>query len=121
MTSAFFLRQHVDLALEVGVRRDRTGLGQHHAALHIFLRDTAQQKTGVVACQTFVQLLLEHLDAGADRLAGLAEADDLAVLANLDLAALDTARDHSSAAGDREDVFDRHQERLVDRARRAAE
>ena len=53
-----------------------------------------------------------------DRLAGLAEADDLALLAHLDLAALDTARNHRAAAGDREDVFDRHQERLVDRARR---
>src|SRR5271170_2715650 len=71
VTSAFFLRQHVNLALEVGVGLDRTRLGQDHPALHIFLRDTAKQKTGVVASQTLVQLLLEHLDAGADRLAGL--------------------------------------------------
>ena len=48
----------------------------------------------------------------------LAEADDLAVLANLDLAALDTARNHRATARDREDVFDRHQERQVDRALR---
>ena len=39
-------------------------------------------------------------------------------LAHLDLAALDTARHHGAAARDREDVFDRHQERLVDRALR---
>src|SRR6201999_636210 len=87
VTSALFLRQHVNLALEVGVGLDRTRLGQHHAALHIFLRNTAQQKPCVIARQTLVQLLLEHLDAGADRLAGLAEAYDLAVLANLHLAA----------------------------------
>src|ERR1700677_4076253 len=116
VTAAFFLREHIDLALEVGVRLDRAGLGQNHPALHIFLRDTAQQKTGVVARQTLVQLLLEHLHAGADRLTGLAEADDLAGLANLYLAALDAARDHRAATRDREDVFDRHQERLVDRA-----
>ena len=40
------------------------------------------------------------------------------VLAHLHLAALDTARNHRAAARDREDVFDRHQERQVDRARR---
>ena len=36
--------------------------------------------------------------------------------ANLDLAALDTARHHRATARDREDVFDRHQERQVDQA-----
>src|SRR6202034_3161460 len=89
VTSALFLRQHVNLALEVGVGLDRTRLGQYHPALHIFLRNTAQQKPRVVARQTLVQLLLEHFNAGADRLAGLAEAHDLAVFANLDLATLD--------------------------------
>src|ERR1019366_9695028 len=59
-----------------------------------------------------------HLDAGADRLARLAEADDLAILAYLDLAALDAARDHRAASGDREDIFDRHQEGKLGRAHR---
>src|SRR5580698_407641 len=104
VTSALFLRQHVNLALEVGVGLDRTRLGQHHPALHIFLRDTAQKKPRVIARQTLVQLLLEHLDAGADRLAGLAEAHDLAVFTNLHLATLDTARHHGSTARDREDI-----------------
>src|SRR5260370_5083862 len=113
VAAALFLREHVDLALEVGVRRDRSGLGQHHAALHVFLRDTAQKKTCVVACQTLIQLLLEHLDAGDHRLAGLAEAHDLGLLAYLHLAALDAARGHRAAARDREDGLDRHQERLV--------
>src|ERR1700679_2490631 len=68
VTSDLFLRQHVDLALEVGMRLDGSRLGQYHAALYIFLRDTAQKKSGVVACQTLVQLLLEHLDASDNRL-----------------------------------------------------
>ena len=42
-----------------------------------------------------------------------AEADDLDFVADLDHAALDTARGHRAAAFDREHVFDRHQERLV--------
>src|ERR1017187_2363100 len=115
---AFVLRQHVHFALERGVRRDRARLGQYHAALHVFLRRAAQQQAGVVARQTFVQLLLEHLHARHHRLAGLAEAHDLDIFAYFHLAALDAARDNSPAALDREDVFDRHQERLVDVARR---
>jgi len=87
-------------------------------AFHVFLRDAAQKQAGVVAREAFVQLLLEHLDAGADGLTRLAEADDLAGLAHLDLAAFNSSGDHGAAAGDREDVFDRHQERQVDRARR---
>src|SRR5208337_5291165 len=33
----FFLRQNVYLALELGVRRDRPRLRQHHPPLHFFL------------------------------------------------------------------------------------
>ena len=48
----------------------------------------------------------------------VADADDLDFLADLDDAALDAAGDDGAAAGDREHVFDRHQERLVDRTLR---
>ena len=41
-------------------------------------------------------------------------ADDLDLFAALDLALLDSAGHDGAAAGDREDVLDRHQERLVD-------
>src|ERR1019366_8097704 len=92
MTSAFFLAQHVNVALEVGVRSNRSRLRQNHSALHIFLRNATQQDASIVARQPLIQLLLEHLYAGANRRACLAEAHNLASLANLDLAALDTAR-----------------------------
>src|SRR5205823_3824495 len=63
-----------------------------------------------------LQRLLEHLDAGDGRLLGvLHEADDLDLVADLAAAALDAAGGHGAAALDREDVLDRHQERLVDR------
>ena len=42
------------------------------------------------------------------------DTDDLDLLADLHDAALDATGDHGAAAGDREDVLDRHQERLVD-------
>src|SRR5205823_2385108 len=59
--------------------------------------------------------LLEHLDAGDDRVLARAEADDLDRLTHLDDAALDPAGAHGAASLDREDVLDGHQERLVDR------
>src|SRR5688572_9984371 len=47
VTAALFLRQHVYLALEVRVRRDRTRLRQHLAALHFLaLRATQKHKIG---------------------------------------------------------------------------
>ncbi len=49
---------------------------------------------------------------------GVAQTDDFDFLADLDDAALDTAGHHGAAARDREHVFDRHQERLVDRTLR---
>jgi hypothetical protein len=47
---------------------------------------------------------------------GVLEADDLDVVVDLDDAALDTTGGDGAAAGDREDVFDGHQEGLVDLA-----
>ena len=49
---------------------------------------------------------------------GRADADDLDFLADLDDTALDAAGADGAAARDREHVFDRHQERLVDRTLR---
>ena len=62
----------------------------------------------------FVEELLEHFDAGDDLLLGGTQADEIDFLAHLDLAALDTAGGDGAAAGDGEDVFDRHEEGLVD-------
>ena len=76
------------------------------------------KQSRVVARHAFVQLLLEHLDAGDDRLARLAEADDFHFLADLHLAALDSSRHHRAASLNRKNVFNRHQERLVQFARR---
>src|SRR5215510_12169442 len=92
--TALLLRQHVHLSVELGVWRDATGLGQHLAALDFLALQTAQQTTDVVTCDALGQRLLEHLDPGDDGLAGLAETNDLDLVARLDLAALDTASDH---------------------------
>ena len=75
-------------------------------------------KSSVVARQAFVELLLEHLDAGHNCLPGVAEADDFYFFANFYFATLDSSRHHRAAPGDRENIFNRHQERLVQFAHR---
>jgi hypothetical protein len=74
----------------------------------------AQQQARVVAGHALVQDLVEHLDAGHRGLGGLLlDPDDLDLVAGVDDTALDPAGDDRAAAGDREHVLDRHQERLV--------
>src|SRR5439155_3436660 len=56
------------------------------------------------------------LDAGDDLLLRRTKADDFHFLADLDDSAVDSAGNNRAAAGNREDVFNGHQERLVDDA-----
>src|SRR6185312_5345164 len=48
MPSALFLIQYVDFGLELGVRLDRAGFREHHAALDLVFLDAAQQQPDVV-------------------------------------------------------------------------
>src|SRR3954468_10961440 len=117
--SALVLRQHVDLCLELRVRRDRARLCEHLATLDLLALRSAQESARVVAGLGVVERLLEHLEPGDDGLRDLGmDPDDLDLVARLDLALLDAAGHDGAAAGDREDVLDRHQERLVGVARR---
>ena len=113
MTAAFILRQNVHLTLEVGVRRDRTRLGQNLTALNFFTLRAAKQNTNVVASLTLIEQLAEHFNARAGRLRRRLHAHDFNFVANLDHAAFNTTRHHRTAAGNREHVFDRHEERLI--------
>src|SRR3977135_4158602 len=118
VTTALFLGQNVGLSLELGVRLDRTRLAQHLATLDFLALGAAEQRTDVVAGLALIEQLAEHFDAGDDGLLGVAQTDDLDFLADLDDAALDATGHNRTAARDREHVFDRHQERLVDRTLR---
>ena len=69
VTAAFVLGQNVDLANELGVGVNGTGLGQNLAALDLGLGNTAQQGADVVAGLSVIEGLAEHLDSGADGLA----------------------------------------------------
>src|SRR6266571_554702 len=112
MPPAFFFGQDVNLSLELGMWRDRATFRQDHPTLDIFFRNTAQQQPSIVSRHAFIQLLLEHFDARDHRLAGFAEADNLYFFSHFHFAALDSSRHHRASARDRENIFNRHQERL---------
>src|SRR6478735_11477878 len=119
VTAALLLREDVDRGLEVGVRGRGARLDDDHAALDVLALGATQEQTDVLARLALVEQLAEHLDAGDGRLLRLlADADDLDLLADLDDAALDATGDDGATTGDREDVLDRHQERLVGLTRR---
>src|ERR1700730_518234 len=118
VAATLFLGQDVDLRVELGVRLDRSRLGQDLAALDLLALDPAKQAADVVARLAGIEQLVEHLDTGHDRLAGVVDADHLDLFVDLDLAALDAAGDDRATTFDREHVLDRHHERLVEGALR---
>ncbi|EAQ82618.1 ISxac3 transposase [Blastopirellula marina DSM 3645] len=119
VTAPFFLRQAVNFRFKLGVRGDRTRLGEHLAARNIFTLDAAEQAADVVARITLLQDLVEHFDTGDRGLGrGIVQTDDQHFFADLHHAALNTSGGDRSTTFDREHVFDRHQERLVSFASR---
>src|SRR5690606_11411332 len=118
VASSLLLGEDIGLSLESGMRIDRLRLGQNLAALDAVTVDAAQQRADIVAGLTAIEQLAEHFHTGADRLRGRTDADDLDFVADVDHAALDTTGHNGTTARDREDVFDRHQERLVNSALR---
>src|SRR5438094_6595729 len=95
------------------MRLDRTGLGQHLAALDLLPLDAAQEAADVVARLARIEQLVEHLDPRDHRLAGVVDADHLDFFVDFDLAALDSAGAPRATTFDGEDVLDGHNERLV--------
>src|SRR5476649_895842 len=114
VTPALVLGQDIGFRHKHRVGGDAARLGQNLAALDAVTLDTAQQCADIVARLALVQQLPEHFHARDRGLGGGTDADDLDFLAHLDHAAFHAARHHRAAARDREHVFDRHQERLVD-------
>src|SRR6056297_3664755 len=115
VSAALLLRQNVHLGLELRVRRDRTRLRQHLAALHLVTLRASEQHAHVVARLALVQQLPEHLHTSAGRLRRILDTDDLHLVSHLDDAPLDAPRDHRAAPRDREHVLHRHQEVAVHR------
>ena len=93
VTAAFFLGKDVDLALELLMRGNRTRLAENLATLDVLALDAAEQAADVVASLGLVEQLTEHLDAGADRVLGLLDTDDLQRVVDMQNATLNNYDD----------------------------
>ncbi len=116
MTAALLFAQHVNFRFEFLMRRNRAGLGDDLATLDVFLLHAAKQNTNVVAGARFIQKFAEHFDVGRNRFRGRLDPDNLDFLHFLEDAAINTPGRDSAAAFNVEYVFDRHHERLINRA-----
>src|SRR5690606_35595070 len=74
--------------------------------------------TNVLTSTTFVEQLTEHFNTGTSGLHGIFDTHDFHFFTHLDDATLYTTGYYSTTARDREYVFDRHQERLINRTLR---
>src|SRR5690606_35230662 len=115
VTATFVFAQHVHFGFKLGVRLDGARLAQHLSTLNVVALGTAQQNTDVLTGTTFVEQLAEHFNTGTGGGLGVANTDDFDGLAHFDDAALNTTGDNGAATGNGEHVFNRHQERLVNR------
>ena len=116
---AFFLRQHIGLSLELRVRRDAARLRDYLPPLDVLALHSSEQQPYVVSRHSFIKQLLEHLHPRHYRLERRPDAHYFHRLVDLHLAPLYSARGHRPPPLDRKDVFDRHQKRLLDVARRS--
>src|SRR5437867_2689533 len=107
------LRQHVHLALELRVRRDRFRLRQHHPPLHFVLLHATQQQPHVVPRLPLVQELAEHLHPRHHRLLVRPKPHHLHFLPHLHLPPLHPPRRHRPPPRAREHLLPPHPERLV--------
>ncbi len=116
MSTPFVFAQYVHFGFKLGVRGDRSRLGQHLPPLNFFPLGAAQQYADVFTRPTFVEQLAEHLYTRTGRGGGVFDTDNFDLFAHFDNAALDPAGHNGASPGDGEDVFDRHQEGAVNGA-----
>src|SRR5574337_606145 len=80
---ALFLGEHVHLAAELGVRRDRRWLRQHLPPLHLLTLRAPEKHPDVVPRLPLIQQLPEHLHPRTHRLRRRLQTHDLQLLPHL--------------------------------------
>mmetsp|Transcript_57409 Transcript_57409/g.103175 ORF Transcript_57409/g.103175 Transcript_57409/m.103175 type:complete len:393 (+) Transcript_57409:146-1324(+) len=104
----------VNVGLELGVGLGGAWVADYHSTHDLVLLDAAAQHANRVAGRAFVQIRVEHADAGDDRgLRLLTTAQNLDGVALLHDALLDAASSHCASAGDGENILHSQQEGLV--------
>ncbi len=113
VSSALFLLQNVDLALELSVRSDGADLAKDLSTDDLVTIDASEKGTDVVASLGVVEGLAEHFKGGDDALPGREDTDDFDFIVRLDDASLDSTGSNGATTGDGHDIFDGEKEGLL--------
>ena len=114
VTATFFLLQDINRSFELAVGLNNTRVADYHTTLDFLLIDTTEEQTYVVTGFALIEELAEHFNTGNGRLEVSTKTHDLNFVTNLYDAGFDTTGGNSTTTGNREHVFNRHKEGLVD-------
>ena len=114
MTTTFFFLQDIHLSFEFRVRSYLTRVANNHTTFDFVFVDTTEEKTYVITSFTLIEKFAEHFHTGYNRfLTFCAETDNLNLITYFDNTSFDTTSSNSTTTGNREYVFNRHQERFI--------
>ena len=104
MTAAFVFRKNVNLRFEFRTGFHGAGLRNNLTLFDVGSVDTAEQSAYVIACHSFVQLLVEHFQTGNNGRNGLIDqAYDFGRIANLRNTSFYTTGSNGTTTGNREE------------------
>ncbi len=113
MTSTFFFCQNVNRSFELRMRCACAWSSKNHSAFDIvFLKPRSRIPTFSPA-RASSKNFIEHFKTGRNGFTCFAKTNELKLIVDLDNTALDTTCRNSTTTGDREHVFNRHQEWLI--------
>ena len=119
VTTTFFFLQDIHLSFEFRVRSYLTRVANNHTTFDFVLVDTTEEKTYVITSLSLIEEFAEHFHTGNNRFLSIStKTDNLYLVAYFYNTSFDTTGSNSTTTGNREHVFNRHQERFIDIARR---
>ena len=92
---------------------NHTGVSDHHTTLDFLLVDTTKKETYIVTGFTLIEQLAEHFHTSYNRFLIFTETEDLNFVTYLNDTSFNTTCSNSTTTGDREHIFNRHQEGLI--------
>src|SRR5688572_3170949 len=108
-----------NFAFEIGMRSNRTGFTNNHTATDIFFLNPAKKKTGIITSFTFIKQFAEHFNTRYSRSKWLRDqSNDLNSFTYFHTTSFNTTSSNGTATSNREYVFNRHEEWLINRAGR---
>ena len=100
VTTALLFLEDINRSFELAVGLNNTRVADYHTTLDIFLIDTAEKQTNVVAGFALIEELAEHFNTGYNRLHVSAETHDLNFVTYFYDTGFNTAGSNGTTTGD---------------------